>query len=84
MIDWLSIMERPYLSTIMSVLIGFGIAAIFRPLCKGPECVIIRGPPVHDIRGAVYQYGAKCVEFNTRAVKCPANAVSVVETVALS
>ena len=84
MIDWLSIIERPYVATALSALLGFGLAAMFRPLCKGPECVILRGPPVHDIRGAVYQYGKKCVEFQTKPVQCPANAVNVVETVALS
>jgi hypothetical protein len=82
MINWLTIMEVPGLATIMSLLIGFGIAAIFRPLCKGPECVIMRGPPVTDIRGAVYQFGSKCVEFDAKPIECPkAGTVPVVETI---
>jgi hypothetical protein len=79
--NWLTIMEVPGLATVMSLLIGFGIAAIFRPLCKGPECVILRGPPVSDIRGAVYQFGSKCVEFDAKPIECPkAGTVPVVET----
>ncbi len=83
MINWLTIMEVPGLATIMSLLIGFGIAAIFRPLCKGPECVIMRGPPVGDIRGSVYQFGSKCVEFDAKPVECPkqGSTVPVVETI---
>lgn len=71
MVNWMSIMERPIAATMISALIGFGIAAMFRPLCKGPECVILRGPPVDELRNAVYQFGSKCVEFQTKAVECP-------------
>jgi len=71
MFDWLSIMEVPGLSTVISVLLGFGLAAIFRPLCKGPDCLVMRGPPVHDINTNVYQFGTKCVEFKAKAMECP-------------
>lgn len=64
-------MNRPGVSTIMSMILGFGLAAIFRPLCKGPDCLVLRGPPVNEIRGAVYQFGSKCVEFDAKAVECP-------------
>ena len=81
MFNWLTIMEVPGLATVISVMLGFGLAAIFRPLCKGPECVILRGPPVNDIRGAVYQFGSKCIEFDAKPIACPSDkAVPVVET----
>jgi hypothetical protein len=83
MFDWLNIMKVPGLATVISVLLGFGLAALFRPLCRGPDCLILRGPPVSDIRGAVYQFGSKCVEFVPKPVACPAkddSAVKVVET----
>jgi len=82
--DWKNIMNVPGMGTLISILLGFGIAAIFRPLCKGPECLILRGPPVGDIKGAVYQFGAKCVEFDAKAIECPSatdkKAVPVVDT----
>lgn len=81
MFNWLTIMEVPGLAMVISVVLGFGLAAIFRPLCKGPECVILRGPPVNDIRGAVYQFGSKCIEFDAKPIACPSDkAVPVVET----
>lgn len=71
MFNFIEIIDRPGFATIISVVLGFGLAAIFRPLCKGPDCLIIRGPPVNEIRGAVYQFGTKCVEFDAKAVECP-------------
>lgn len=70
-VDWLKIMNRPLIPTIMSLLIGFGIAALFRPLCKGPECLILKGPPVNDIKGYAYQMGEKCIEFIPKILVCP-------------
>jgi len=82
MYDLDSVLKVPGLCTLISLVIGFGLACIFRPLCKGPECVIIRGPPVGDVRGSVYQFGSKCVEFLAKPIECPKNsAVPVVETI---
>jgi hypothetical protein len=83
MFNWLSIMEVPGLATLVSLVLGFGLAAVFRPLCKGPDCVVLRGPPVNKIRGAVYQYGSKCVEFNAKPVECPKQG-EVVDTVSFA
>lgn len=86
MIEWSRIFKIPGMGTLISILLGFGLAAAFRPLCKGPECMIMRGPPVTDINGAVYQFGSKCVEFQAHPIECPKDtkggkAIPVVETI---
>jgi hypothetical protein len=81
MFDLDKILNVPGLATLISLVLGFGLAAMFRPLCKGPECLILRGPPVTDIRGTVYQFGSKCVEFDAKPVECPKNnKTPIVET----
>lgn len=78
-------MENPTIAATLSFLIGFGIAAMFRPICNGSssECIVVHGPPVKDVINKVYQMGEKCVEFTTEVVKCPtgADAANVVRTV---
>jgi hypothetical protein len=74
-------MEDPALSTIISFLIGFGLAAMFRPLCKGSDCIVLHGPPVKDIMDKVYQMGERCVEFTTEVVDCPKDKKEIVKTV---
>ena len=81
MFDIDAVLKVPGLATLISIVLGFGIAAMFRPLCKGPDCVILRGPPVGEIRGAVYQFGSKCVEFDAKPIECPkGNTIPIVET----
>jgi hypothetical protein len=75
-------MKNPAVGFLFSFILGLGLAAMFRPICKGPECVVMRGPAVQDIRNAVYQFGSKCVEFKTKTVECPKD--GVVDTVSFA
>jgi hypothetical protein len=75
------LMEKPWIAAFVSFMLGFGIAAMFRPLCNGPECIVIHGPPVKDVINKVYQMGEKCVEFSTEVVTCPTDGKDVVKTV---
>ena len=74
-------MENPWLAGFLSFLIGFGIAAIFRPMCQGSDCLVLHGPPVKDVIDKVYQMGEKCVEFTTEVMECPKDGSEVVKTV---
>jgi hypothetical protein len=81
MAEYWKLMENPALSTVVSFLIGFGIAAMFRPLCKGADCIVLHGPPVKDIMDKVYQMGERCVEFTTEVVDCPKDKKEIVKSV---
>ena len=74
-------MENPWLAGFLSFLIGFGIAAMFRPMCRGADCLVLHGPPVHDVINKVYQMGEKCVEFTTEITDCPSDSKDVVKTI---
>lgn len=74
-------MENPWLAGFLSFLIGFGIAAMFRPMCRGSDCIVLHGPPVRDVVNKVYQMGEKCVEFTTEVLPCPTDGSSIVKTV---
>jgi hypothetical protein len=79
--DYWSLMENPWLAAFVSFMIGFGLAAMFRPLCQGGDCIVINGPPVREVVDKVYQMGAKCVEFSTEIVDCPTDGAELVKTV---
>ena len=85
--NYWELLDISWLATILSFFIGFGIAAMFRPLCSGSECIVVHGPPVKDVVDKVFQMGLgsenKCVEFTTEVVTCPASgAVKTVQRVA--
>ncbi len=77
-----AMMEQPLFAAIVSFLLGFGIAAMFRPVCHGTECIVLHGPPVKEVVNKVFQMGEnKCVEFTTEVTECPKDGSDVVKTV---
>jgi len=84
MLDLMGIMEHPRLAFIISCVIGFGLAAIMRPICKGPDCIIIRGPEVVKFQNTVYQFGESCYEFKVKPVTCPVDRSDLVKTLSFA
>ena len=38
---------------IMSILLGFGLASLFRTVCKGNNCILFRAPPLADFNDKI-------------------------------
>jgi len=55
-----------------SFLIGVGIWAILKPVCKGDSCSIIKAPPVKDFDGKTFRIGQACYKFTAKSKECPA------------
>ena len=60
--------------TIMSVLLGLGLASLFRTVCKEQNCLIFHAPPLDEFKDKIYRSNGKCVKYNQVATKCSANA----------
>ncbi len=58
---------------IMSMLLGFGLASLFRTVCKGKECLIFQAPPIDDIKDKVYKHDGKCYKYEPNPTKCSTN-----------
>lgn len=59
---------------IMSMLLGFGLASLFRSVCKDKNCLIFHAPPLDQFKDKIYKSNGKCVKYNPHATKCSANA----------
>jgi len=55
---------------VMSILLGFGLASLFRSVCKGKDCIVFHAPPLEKIQDKVYKSGDKCFKFQAIASKC--------------
>jgi len=56
----------------MSALLGFGLATLFRTVCKGKNCIVFKAPPMDEIKDKVYKHENKCYKFTTVTTKCDA------------
>jgi hypothetical protein len=53
-----------------SFIIGVAIMSLFRPLCKGNECNIVKAPPPGEVTKTTYRIGTKCYQFKTTPADC--------------
>jgi hypothetical protein len=55
---------------LMSIILGLGLSSLFRTICKGTKCNIIKAPPMEEIDGQIYKFDGKCYEIQTNPIKC--------------
>ena len=54
----------------MSILLGLGLATIFRAACQGKKCKTIVAPPLSEIEDKIYRFDDKCYKIQKSATKC--------------
>jgi hypothetical protein len=55
---------------VMSILLGFGLASLFKSACKNNNCLVFHAPPLDDFKDKIYKNNGKCVKYNPVATKC--------------
>ena len=58
---------------ILSIIWGFGLAAIFRKACKGRNCIVIRGPEPEEMHNKIYSFDNKCYKYRAVNTSCNKN-----------
>ena len=59
----------------VSFMLGLAIVVIVAPICRGKQCMIVKAPPIHEIRDSIYHIAAKCYKFEAVQMECPAQGV---------
>ena len=52
------------------MLIGLGIASMFRKVCKDRNCIVIKGVPSKSIKNKVFEWNDKCYRYRTVPTSC--------------
>ena len=58
---------------IMSILLGFGLASLFRYVCKDKDCIIFHAPPLDEIKDKIFKYQDKCYKYEAISTSCDTN-----------
>jgi len=58
---------------LLSIILGFGLASLFRTVCKDKNCIIFKAPPIEDMKNKVFRYDNKCYKYKPTMVKCEAD-----------
>jgi hypothetical protein len=69
------VLKNPVFGILLSFMLGLAIVIIVSPICRGKHCMIVKAPPIHEIRDSVYHIASKCYKFETVQMDCPAQGV---------
>ena len=61
---------------ILSIILGLGLASIFRNYCKGRNCYKFLGPSQETLRNQIYSFdssNATCYTMKEKTTKCDNN-----------
>lgn len=57
---------------VLSVILGLGLASLFRQVCKKGQCIVVKGPPVADVEKYLYRIDDRCYKYTVQARSCNA------------
>ena len=69
------ILEKKETKILISIIWGFGIACLFRKVCKGRDCITYKAPDPNYIMNNIWKFNNKCYKFNTETVKCTKDSI---------
>lgn len=55
---------------LISILLGFGLASLFRKACEGRDCMTFKAPAAKELNGQTYEIGDKCYNFREKNAEC--------------
>ena len=55
---------------VLSILLGLGLATLFRQSCTSNKCLIFKAPTLDQIKNKVFNYNNKCYKFTEKSVSC--------------
>tara|TARA_B100001093_G_C26843575_1_gene1021700 strand:+ start:134 stop:355 length:222 start_codon:yes stop_codon:yes gene_type:complete len=64
------IMNNDIGKVIISIIWGLGLATLFRKVCKGRKCLIMRGPKPEEMNNKVYKFDDKCYLYKAKNTTC--------------
>ena len=65
-----SLMDSDQGIIIISVILGFGLATLFRKVCKDKSCFVIKGPKSSDVEPYYFKVEDRCYRYKPMVVPC--------------
>ena len=55
---------------LMSIVLGVGLATLFKVSCKGRNCLLMKAPALDQLNDKIYKIEDKCYKFKSTSTKC--------------
>lgn len=62
-----------YSKYIISFVLGFGLATLFRKICKDKSCYKFKSPKIESFFKKFFEFDNDCISYSAKPVKCDLN-----------
>lgn len=66
----IDIFSTPSGKKVASIILGIGLATMFRRICSKNNCLIIKGPKTTELQN-YYKIDKNCYKYNAYPINCP-------------
>ena len=66
----ISKLRTPVGAIVISIVLGLGLASIFKRTCTGDNCRVFKAPPVNKLRGKIFKKDGRCYEMREQLTTC--------------
>ena len=64
------LLNTPTGQALISILLGLGLATLFRQTCTKDKCLVFNGPVIEDIEDKIFKHGEKCYKYKSTPGRC--------------
>ena len=73
-----SILEDNTGRIIISIILGLGLSSLFKKVCHGRNCIVIKGPKPRELNDKIYKYENNCYKYKAKQTKCSKNNIKII------
>ena len=66
----LDLVKSQFGKYVMSIMLGLGLATIFRRTCKDRKCLVFVPPEMDSLSKDIYEYNGKCFKYEAKGIAC--------------
>ena len=64
------LLSTPMGKIFISILLGLGLATLFRKVCNDKNCIVFNGPVLSDVDGKIFKVDNKCYTYSANSQTC--------------
>lgn len=61
------LLNSPMGRIFISILLGLGLATMFRQVCEEKNCIRFVGPVISEVDGKIFKHGEKCYKYEAES-----------------
>jgi hypothetical protein len=62
-----ALLNSPMGRVFISILLGLGLATMFKTVCEGKNCIRFVGPVLSEVDGKIFKHGNKCYKYESES-----------------